>query len=88
MGLVNDAHAQNIIGNGVIIPSHDLEHPSRWYCRVQDVIKYEFGVVTYGIMSIPNLMKIRTDELVIKCAKTEITSEGLVYLSLVRLVCT
>jgi hypothetical protein len=35
LGEVSDAHAQWIMGNGVVIISpHDLQFPSRWYCRV------------------------------------------------------
>jgi hypothetical protein len=31
----SDAHAQSIMGSGVIkIPPHDLKQPSRWYYRV------------------------------------------------------
>jgi hypothetical protein len=34
LGLICDAHAQRIMGNGVIIPPRDFEHLSRWDDRV------------------------------------------------------
>jgi hypothetical protein len=46
------------MGNGVIIPPHYFEQPSRWYHRVWEGTKYEFGEVTYDIMSILSFIKI------------------------------
>jgi hypothetical protein len=49
-------------GNGVIIiPPHDFKHPPNWYYRAQLVTKYTFGIITYGMKSVPNFMKIRTE---------------------------
>jgi hypothetical protein len=47
--------------NGNIIPPHDFEHPSDCHYRVSEVKKYLFGVVTHGITTIPNLIKILAD---------------------------
>lgn len=52
-----NTHAQRLIGNGVIIPPRDFKQQSRWYCRVGEVTKYDFGVVTYGITSVPNYIR-------------------------------
>jgi hypothetical protein len=37
-----------IMGNGVIIPPHDFKQRPRWYKKVQEVTKYEFGADTCG----------------------------------------
>jgi hypothetical protein len=48
--------------NGVIInPPHEFKQPLRWQYRVLEVAKYEFGVIIYGITSIPNFMQILTN---------------------------
>jgi hypothetical protein len=54
-------HEQRIMGNGVIIPPHEFKQPSRWYNRVHEVTKYEFGVVTHGMTSITHFTEIHTD---------------------------
>jgi hypothetical protein len=54
----SDAHAQRIMGNGVITPPHDFKQLSRWYYRLNKIKKYAIEVITYGIKSIPNFMKI------------------------------
>jgi hypothetical protein len=58
-GWVGDAHAQKIMGNGVISPPHDFKLPTRWCCRVDEGINYGIGVVIYGTTSIPNFMNFR-----------------------------
>jgi hypothetical protein len=58
-GVVSDAYAQKIIGSDVIIPLHNFKQPSRWWNRVEEAIKYESGVVTYGITFIPNFINFR-----------------------------
>jgi hypothetical protein len=56
----SNTHAQSIAGNGfIIIPHHEFEQPSHWYYPVQQDIKYEIGVVTYGITSTPNFINFR-----------------------------
>jgi hypothetical protein len=46
------------MGNGaIIIPNQDIEHPSRWYFRVEDVEVRNFEVDTYGITKIQNSKK-------------------------------
>jgi hypothetical protein len=40
----------------IIIPPHDFKPPSRWYYRVQEVQKCDFGVVTCGMTSKPNFI--------------------------------
>jgi hypothetical protein len=35
--------------SSIITPVHNFKQPSRWYYRVQEVKKYEYVVVTYGI---------------------------------------
>jgi hypothetical protein len=42
-----------------MIPPHDFKQQPRWYYRVQKRIKYDIGVVTCGITSIPNFMNFR-----------------------------
>jgi hypothetical protein len=65
------------VGNGVIIIlPHRFEHPLRWYYRAWEVTKCELGTVTYGIMSTPNLMKIRPAILFIESVLTDTTCEG------------
>jgi hypothetical protein len=59
LGWVSDAHVQMVMVNGVIIPLHEFKQPLRWNYRVQEDIKYEIGVVIYGITSIPNFIKFR-----------------------------
>jgi hypothetical protein len=49
------------MGNGVIIPPHDFKQQSRYSYEVQEVTKYEFGVVTYGFTSINHFIKILED---------------------------
>jgi hypothetical protein len=51
-----DAHAQKIMGSGVISPPHDFKLRSRWYCRVYEGIKYGIRVVMYAVTPIPNFM--------------------------------
>jgi hypothetical protein len=47
------AYAQKIMATGVIIPSRDFEHQSRWNYRVLEVRKCELGEVNYGTTSAP-----------------------------------
>jgi hypothetical protein len=47
------------MGNDVIVPPHDFEHPSRWYYGVQEIKKYIFGADSSGITPIANFMEIR-----------------------------
>jgi hypothetical protein len=61
LGFVSYAHAQRIMGNDIIISPQDFKQQSRWYCRVGEVTKYDFGVVTYGITSVPNFRTIFPD---------------------------
>jgi hypothetical protein len=55
---VSDIHVQIAMATGVtiIIPPRDFQYLSRWYYKVLGGRNYEFGVVTYGIKSIPNFM--------------------------------
>jgi hypothetical protein len=51
-------HTQRIMGSGIVItPPHELKQPSRWYYRVHEVTKHEFGIVTCGIKSTTNFIK-------------------------------
>jgi hypothetical protein len=51
------AHAQMIISNGVLIGTpHGFEHPSRWNYELQEIINYDFGLVSHGITPIPIFM--------------------------------
>jgi hypothetical protein len=65
------------LGNGVviIIPPHDFKQSSRWYHQVLEVKKYEFGVVSYGITSVPNFIKIVADIIVFNCVQTDKTGD-------------
>jgi hypothetical protein len=56
---VSDTHAHGIVSYGVAIPPDDFKQPSRWYYRLQDVIYYDSGEVSYGITSMPNSMNVR-----------------------------
>jgi hypothetical protein len=59
LGDASDAHAQMIMGNGVIIPPHKFKQLSCWYYRLQKVKKYEFAVFTYGIISVRKFINFR-----------------------------
>jgi hypothetical protein len=58
-----------IMGYGVIIPPQDFKQPPRLCCQVKEVIKSEFGALTYGIASLPNFMKLRADILLLNVYK-------------------
>jgi hypothetical protein len=58
-GWVSDAHAQRVMRNEVITPPHDFKQPPCLYYQEKEVKEYEFGVVTYGITSIPNFINFR-----------------------------
>lgn len=50
------------MGNGVvIIPTREFQKPSRWYYRLWKVAQYVTAVVTYGMVSIQNFVKILKD---------------------------
>jgi hypothetical protein len=51
--------AQKTMGFGIlIVPPHDFQHPSRWYCQGKEIKKCEFGVFSNSITSIQNSMKV------------------------------
>jgi hypothetical protein len=85
-GHVSDAHALSTVDSGVIIiPPHEFDHPSCWCYKLQEVKKYECGVVVYGITSIPNFINFRPAILVIECVQTGFSNK-VVRLGKVRLV--
>jgi hypothetical protein len=66
-------------------PPHDLQHPSRWYHQVHEIINYEFGAVSYNIASMPNFMKI-IPAIVLKCVLTNITGDVITNNDVMRAV--
>jgi hypothetical protein len=51
---------RRLIGNGFIIVSlHEFAHPLRWYNQLYNIKKYDFGLASNDIASIPNLIQIR-----------------------------
>jgi hypothetical protein len=55
------AHAQKIMVSCIsIIPPHAFKQPSRKYYRVQELKNYECAVLTNGVTSITDFMKILT----------------------------
>jgi hypothetical protein len=47
--------------NGVIITlPHEFKQQPRWNYGMWEVMKYDFGVVTYGITSVKNFVNFRT----------------------------
>jgi hypothetical protein len=51
--------AQISVGSCVIIPSREFEYLPRRCYKEKEVRKYKFGVLFYGMMSIPNFMNVR-----------------------------
>lgn len=56
---MRDVHALTIRGNGVIIiPPHDFKQPLRLCYQMCEDKMYDFGIVTRGMTSKPNFIKI------------------------------
>lgn len=56
---ISDAHVHRIIGNVVIFPTREFEHPSRRKYRMWEGGDFSSEVVTYDITSTPNLINFR-----------------------------
>jgi hypothetical protein len=48
----------------IILPPHKFEHPWRWYFRLSETERYEFGAASNGMTPIPDFMIIYSDAII------------------------